>query len=191
MSRVRNKRTQERGAAILESLLCICLLMFILAGFLQVFLWCVQQIYGEYASYIVSRSRNLGFADYIIGRSGRLAAIGMSGKDLSIQPFPPDEDRFSWFHWGSDYLQHGSWGDYGVYFEYWDSRGVGKPYLGVSTEVPGTDSRPYSGGRVTLYRAPTLLPELADLLNREEGLDITGSARGYDYSHLFLEEGEQ
>ncbi len=179
-----------RGASILESLLCICLLMFVLAGFFQVFLWCVQQIYAEYSSYIAARSRNLGFAPFAILRSARLAALGMSGKDQSVYTFPPRSmNRNNWYQWGRDYLQYGRVGMYGIHFEYWDSRGGDTPYLDIELFAPGTEGQPSSGAKVALLRASAMFPSIGRLLHRSEGFDLKAEGRGFDHSRLFLESG--
>lgn len=185
------RRPGEQGAAILESLICICILMFLLAGFVQLFVWCAQQLNAEYASFIATRARTFGFAPFLVRRNARLAAIGMSGKDLSTYPFPPKNlSREGWRQWGNDYLVRDKWGIYGVEFEYWQERTSGAPALAIDLQGAGTADKPQTGTTVTLYRSPALLPAIGKLLGYEEkGVNISGSATAYDHSHLYLEDG--
>ena len=65
---------------MVEALLSWFLLFVILLGMLHVFYFFAGQLFAEYASFRGSRSRAVGFADYLVNREVRVSAIGGSGK---------------------------------------------------------------------------------------------------------------
>jgi hypothetical protein len=70
----------EKGQAMLETLLSmlfICLLFF---GLLQIFHLAVAQMLTDYAGWSATRSAAVGFDEYLIRRSAQVATIGASGK---------------------------------------------------------------------------------------------------------------
>jgi hypothetical protein len=86
----RRKAENERGQTILESVLCMVVILTVLLGLLQIFHLAVAKILTNYSAFRAARSYVVGFDDYLIGRSVRVAAIGASGKLIS-----PDNDSYS------------------------------------------------------------------------------------------------
>ncbi len=69
----------ERGQSIVESTVCMLLICLVLFGLLQVFhLYVAKLIYG-YSAFTAARSGAVGFADYLVERSARVASIGAAG----------------------------------------------------------------------------------------------------------------
>ena len=89
----RRFRRQIRGAAMVEALLSWFLLFVILLGMLHVFYFFAGQLFAEYASFRGSRSRAVGFADYLVNREVRVSAIGGSGKIVRPNLMSSDFDQ--------------------------------------------------------------------------------------------------
>jgi hypothetical protein len=88
--RIVSSRRAENGQAILESILTMMVLLLVLLGLLQIFQLAAAKILTNYSAFRSLRSYVVGFDDYLIRRSARVAAIGASGKITS-----PDNDEYS------------------------------------------------------------------------------------------------
>ncbi len=88
--RIVSSRRAEGGQAILESILTMMVLLLVLLGLLQIFQLAAAKILTNYSAFRSLRSYVVGFDDYLVQRSARVAAIGASGKITS-----PDNDEYS------------------------------------------------------------------------------------------------
>jgi len=103
---------------MVENLLVMMALCLILVGLLQIFHLAVARFLTRYSAFCTARSAGVGFADYLLQRSARVAAIGASGRLI----YP---DNTSFWSLGSqfqsermyipDYLSGKRWLEY----EYW------------------------------------------------------------------------
>ena len=82
---IRHSRKREHGAAMVETLLSLFILLLVLFGMLQVFYFFAGQFFTDYAAFRGARSRAVGFADYLVQRETRINAIGGSGLLVSPQ----------------------------------------------------------------------------------------------------------
>ena len=73
---IRHSQKREHGAAMVETLLSLFVLLLILFGMLQVFYFFAGQFFTDYAALRGSRSRAVGFADYLVNREIKINAIG-------------------------------------------------------------------------------------------------------------------
>ena len=73
-------RKSEAGQSILESLICMFVLLIMLFGFLEVFNTFISSSSSTTAAMAAARSASVGFADYLVQRCGRCTAIAASGR---------------------------------------------------------------------------------------------------------------
>ena len=114
----RNRRTCS-GAAILESVLVMVVLLLILSGFLQLFQLSMARAFADFAAFRGARSAAVGFRDFLVQREARIKAIPASG--VMVQPdksrnFDSADDQFAFeksaiplFSQGRQYLEYDHW----------------------------------------------------------------------------------
>jgi len=83
----------QRGATIVESMICMLLLCMVLFGLLQIFQWTMAKMVCEYSSFYAAKASAYGFADVIVENAGRVAAIAASGQDTGSDK-EPLQDKF-------------------------------------------------------------------------------------------------
>lgn len=79
----------NKGQTIVENMLCMLIICIILIGFLQIFNIAVAKFLSSYSAYRAARSYSVGFRDFLITRSVRVAGIGASGKIIE-----PDSQEY-------------------------------------------------------------------------------------------------
>ena len=114
----RNRRTCS-GAAVLESVLVMVVLLLILSGFLQLFQLSMARAFADFAAFRGARSAAVGFRDFLVQREARIKAIPASG--VMIQPeksrnFDSADEQFAFeksvipfFYRGRQYLEYDHW----------------------------------------------------------------------------------
>lgn len=107
------------GAAILESVLVMVVLLLILSGFLQLFQLSMARAFADFAAFRGARSAAVGFRDFLVQREARIKAIPASG--VMIQPersrdFDSADDQFAFersaiplFSRGRQYMEYDHW----------------------------------------------------------------------------------
>ena len=180
----KTKRSQ-RGQALVESVICMLLICLVLFGLLQVFYLYVAQMVFDYASFATARSSSVGFADYLVSRSSRVASIGASGELLYPQEGvaslgdPLSQCAFEKIRI-PEYLQGISYLNY----EYWNP---GNNDLG--SMIYYTDMRSLDGSletSVTGSNYPLEMP-MREAYTSSKSVDIRGTAGVMDYSSDFLQ----
>ena len=83
----------QRGATIVESMICMLLLCMVLFGLLQIFQWTMAKMVCEYSSFYAAKGSAYGFADTIVVNGARVAAIAASGQDTGSDK-EPLQDKF-------------------------------------------------------------------------------------------------
>ena len=78
----------QRGATIVESMICMLLLCMVLFGLLQIFQWTMAKMVCEYSSFYAAKASAYGFADTIVVNAGRVAATAASGQDTGSDKEP-------------------------------------------------------------------------------------------------------
>jgi hypothetical protein len=178
------RRRCESGQTIVESVACMLILCLILFGLLQIFYLNIAQLFSDYAAFSAARSRSVGFADYLVGRSARVASIGASGNILfpegetyggPLQQFGVEAVRIPEYIRGERWLFYGigdpaepqwDWGNLGVNIR----QGIGM--------VEST---------VSLNRYPLHFP-MRRAFTYDDDVNIAGGARLADHAGSFLEE---
>ncbi len=174
-------RKNQRGSTILESLVCIIVLGLLLVPFLQIFMWCMQFLYAEYASFFTARSLSLGYAYGVVNNHARVAAIGMSGNELTGKihagsSFQAKEQL------AEKYMRHGD--STGINFEYWHPSSNQSPFLQIWKFSDG--DKAHAG--VTLYNSPMLIPALGKGFLLGEGVEPSSSVTLYNYANRYLQD---
>ena len=167
------KRSRERGAAIFESVAALLLLCLLFFGLLQIFYWCIQKQFCEYAAFYTAKSAALGYRPNFCLRAARVAAISISGKRRGRSNLSEKDGAAS-------YMTSGDAS--GVYYEYWYPQKADDPELYLTA---GTG--PMASGSIKLLNAPLLGPGFAAMLGIAENPEPSGNVQTYNYSRLYME----
>ncbi len=187
----RKSSSKEKGSSMLEGLFVICFLMFVFLAMLQVFQWAARQMISEYASFYGTKALALGYAAENCRKAIRVAAMGMSGKDMSDSniriPVSNTNARELLQIQAARYMTRGIGS--GIDFEYWGSQRNSEAYLSFGMN-------PFRNpviSELRLRNAPLLVPAMAKVLN----LSPAGDARVpeaasenymYNYASVFLKK---
>lgn len=179
----RPRKHGERGATIFEAVVVICILFLAFFGLLQIYQWCIDQLFCQYSAFYTARGVALGYRPNMVLRGARVAAIGISGaqtggrRAASIYAEEENAER---------YMQKGDTS--GVRYAYWDQNSSrSNPYL----YMVGTWSSSGSGaaaGKVRLENAPLLSENLAKPLSIKRNPEPEATVRYWNFSSVFLED---
>ncbi len=167
-----------RRSTMVETLLCIMLLGLLLIPFLQLFMWCMQFLYAEYSAFTAARSLSLGYSYGVVNNHARVAAIGMSGRELSRRS-PSGSSVQSKERIAESYMRHGDGS--GVNFEYWHPRSAQEPFI----EIWKYPSGERAAAAVRLVNAPLLVPALSWII--PGGVEPASSVTLYNHAGNFLD----
>lgn len=177
-------RKREKGQTISEAIMCMLILCLIFFGLLQIFYISVAQMITDYSAFTAARCRAVGFADYLVHRNARVAAIGASGaitypegdamtySNSPLQQFGAESIRIP------EYISGERWLDY----EYWRGDNDEGTYLGVGISNGINTVRATS----QFHSYPLDFPMRAAFTNSET-VDISGNAQIMDYASYYLE----
>ena len=178
----------ERGSSIVESVLCILLLCLIMFGLLQVFKLSAAQMFSDYASFCAARARAVGFGgddDYIVERSGQIAAIGASGVlvhaatgtefDGSISQFLSEVELIPRYMTGESWLE----------YKYWYGRSATPPDIRTRLNVSADVSDHMIDGRAVFGDYPLDMP-MSEAFISGGKLDIGGRSTIMDHAWRYL-----
>lgn len=85
----KSRRSRERGAAIFESMAALTVLCLLFFALLQIFYWCIQTQFCEYAAFYASKSVALGYRPNFCLRAAR----GGGHQHLGAAPRPDEPLR--------------------------------------------------------------------------------------------------
>ena len=107
------------GAAVLESVLVMVVLLLVLFGFLQLFQLSMARAIADFAAFRGARSASVGFRDYLVEREARLKSIPASGVmvepeesrsfDSAVEQFAYERSVIPLFAKGRQYLEYDHW----------------------------------------------------------------------------------
>lgn len=163
-------------------MIALCVLFLLFFGLLQIFHWCVEKLFCEYAAYYSAKGLALGYRPQLAWRSGRVAAIGISGP-LEGGNAAGDERALA-----ERYMTRGDAS--GVRYRYWLPRADSEePELRLSgrSDDLGDDNGIISS-TVQLHNAPLLHSNLAAPLGIAMPPSPAATVRTRDYSRLYLKE---
>ncbi len=179
------QRKSQHGQALIESIVCMLLTCLVLFGLLQVFYLYVAQMVMDYSSFMTARTSCVGFADYLVDRSSRIASIGASGKLVDpadyggpqgspLSQFGFEKIRIPEFVQGVRYLE----------YEYWNPA-----ENATGAYISNAAMRTADGcleATVTAQNYPLDLP-MREAYTTSKSVDIIRRSGTMDYSADYLE----
>lgn len=188
------KFKKQRGSVIFESLIGMCVLLFLCFALVELFLMIGRQMIIDYSAFYGSKALALGFAGENCYKATRIAASGISGKDISSGYQVPVQQSSSTVRdnlriQAARYMSMGRGS--GVEYEYWYNSGGKEPYFSWGLS-PYTDTVRCN---MTLKNPPFLMEAMKSLMNLSSagsGRDGTpepfGSVQMFNYSKIWLNE---
>jgi hypothetical protein len=181
------KRKSERGATILESLVCIMFLCLLFFGLMQIFQWTMAKMLSEYSSFYAAKAFSLGYSRSIVERAARVAMTGASGQDESNVPTVAPFTRQKLSDIAQEYMSYGRYGTHGINFEYWEPDHITNDTPIVEINYPNTQLDIITG-QVGLKNMPLLSENLSLFLGGATEADIpSGEAKAFNHASLYLE----
>lgn len=165
----------EKGASMFEAMVALCFLCFIFFSLLQIYQWCTGKIFCRYASYYGAKGRALGYAQNLMLRAVRVAAMPVSGPSSGFTSGNELEDV-------SNYMQKGDAS--GVWYRYWFPRNDTDTELRLRGNHQGDNVYV----RVRLVNDPLIAPEVGKLMGITRNPEPGGSTYFHDYAAEFLED---
>ena len=180
------KKRAERGATILESLICILFLCLIFFGLMQIFQWSMAQMLTEYSSFYTAKAYSLGYSKSIIERASRVAITGASGRDMSAVPTVAPFTQSNLSTAAEEYMMYGKYGSRSINFEYWEPDNITSetPIIEINYSETGTNS---VRGIVRVKNMPLLSENLSWFLGGATEANPIGEATSFNHSSLYLE----
>ncbi|OQA87006.1 MAG: hypothetical protein BWY31_01050 [Lentisphaerae bacterium ADurb.Bin242] len=190
----RRLRRHERGAAMVEALLSMFVILLVLFGMLQVFYFFTGQLFTDYAAFRGARSRAVGFKEYLVARELRRNAIGGSG--ILVEPALTSFDVSASFGDSSAHqltvekslIQRYITGSRWIEYEYWFGRAANQNRR-VNTElhysISNSSNKVNITARFTDYAFPDTYTKRLFFGN---GIDLTGEASLSYHAQVYLED---
>lgn len=148
---------RQKGSTILETMLCIAILMMVFFGLIQIFNFAIANMICEYSAFYAAKSHALGYTPAITRRAARTAAMAASGRDYSAVKLGPytsrREMREKLSERARDYMQFDRAGVYRINYEYWTEQELGgteTPFLAAHV----SSSEKTVNAAVTIYNKP-------------------------------------
>ena len=182
------KKKSERGATILESLMCILLLCLLFFGLMQIFQWSMAKMLSEYSSFYAAKAYSLGYSRSIVDRAARIAITGASGRDVSDIPTVAPFSRENISAAVEEYMLYGRYGPRGINFEYWEPDNITNetPIVEINPSIYGNGTIIY--GRVKIKNMPLLSENFSWIFGGATDTNIPyGEASAFNHSSLFME----
>lgn len=109
------------GAAVLESVLVMVVLLLILFGFLQLFQITMARALADFAAFRAARSASVGFRDYLVRREAKIKAIPASGVMVMPEESRNFDSAFEQFAFERSIIPFYSKGRQYLAYEHWES----------------------------------------------------------------------
>ncbi|MFA6716673.1 MAG: hypothetical protein WC082_05235 [Victivallales bacterium] len=184
----KRQNRSERGATIVESLLCILLLCLLFFGLMQIFQWTMAKMLAEYSSFYAAKAYSLGYSYSIIQRAARVAITGASGKDISSIPTTAPFTQENLSSAAEEYMNYSCYGPRGINFEYWEPDNITSDTPLVRVGYSDDPSSRIIAGTVRIRNMPLLGENLNWFVGGATEADIpAGEARAFNHAILYLE----
>ncbi len=190
----RRKYRKQRGGVILENLIGMCFLLFLCFAMVELFMMIGRQMITDYASFYGAKALALGYAGENCYKATRVAASGISGKDISTDyqvplsessPAVRDELRLQF----ARYMSLGR--PSGVEYEYWYSNNSDAPRFNWSMNV----AMDYVRCSMTMVNPPFLMEAMKNLMalaascsSKGEAPNPAGTSMMYNYAKQWMDE---
>ncbi len=182
-------RKKQKGSAVTEGVFAVCFLMFVFLAMLQIFQWCYRQMVSEYASFYGAKALALGYSGNNCSKAVRVAAMAISGRDISAadrraDAGAPDAGRLI-SRQAEAYMRLGD--SSGIDYEYWHPLHSS----GGRLDMEFKPYRDYVSCGLKLDHAPLLIPAMAKILSlspdNRNAPDASSRNRMYNYSADYLD----
>lgn len=163
---------------MVEAMIALCILFFLFFALLQIYQWCINELFCEYSAFYAAKGMALGYQPAIALRGARVAAIGISGSRTGGTPgsITIDQEKVL----AEQYMASGDAS--GLRYQYWFGTTPGAPELLLYGPTVGDTAT----GIVELRNAPLLHPNLAVPLGIADPPDPKGRVETYNHSALYL-----
>ncbi len=187
------KFRKQRGSVLLESLIGMCILLFMCFALVELFMMIGRQMIMDYSSFYGAKALALGYAGENCFKATRIAASGISGRDLSSEYQVPMQESSSYVRdqlriQSARYMSMGRGS--GVEYEYWYSTGRSPRFTWSLS--------PFSSSvqcTVTFRDPPFLIEGMRTLMNlassssgKGKAPDPTGTTRMFNYAKTWMDE---
>lgn len=188
----------QRGATIVESMVCMLLLCLALFGLLQIFQWTMAKMVCEYSSFYAAKASAYGFADTIVVNAARVAAIAASGRDTGSDR-EPLQDQYRGANGGinldayrrqlairaQNYMVNS---DSTINYEYWLYGGQATGTTPVLYVPKLNNLTTPVAATVSVLNMPLLDPGVSVFVNNVKNADIpAGTSEMYNHSLNYLD----
>ena len=188
----------QRGATIVESMVCMVLLCLVLFALLQIFQWTMAKMVCEYSSFYAAKASAVGFANTLSTKFARVAAIAASGQDTGTDKEPLqykyrgangsiniDGYRETLAERAQRYMMQP---DSSINYEYWrdvSTNDTSTPELQID---PGDKNAITIIAKVRVRNMPLLDKGIVEFVNGVKSVDIPeGESDMFNHSKLFLD----
>ena len=170
----------EKGQAIVESVIAMLLLCLIIFGLLQIFTLTIAQMSAEFSTFYTAKSRAVGFKDYLVHRNARSSIIASSGNitwpdqnsfTTPMEQFGVETFRIPEYNSGRRWLDYENW--------------RGDNDEGTTVSEQSTTSSGLVETKVGFNNFPLNFP-MRSAFTTSESVDITGEVSLIDYSETYL-----
>jgi len=210
---IKANRKSECGQVITETLLCMLLICLVFFGLMQIFHLAVANMLANYGAWSAARSSIVGFDEYLVRRSARVASIGASGKltlsgsgmgDGSIvEQLKFEKSRIPYYLSGELPIEYDHWNKDG---ESSQSDGTKDDNTHLTVDIDSSDDPEYLTANVNFMQYPLLFltgstsegrtgdsagatfffkGNYSDVRSGEDGEGVTL----YNYSSIYLDDG--
>jgi len=188
----------QRGATIVESMICMLLLCMVLFGLLQIFQWTMAKMVCEYSSFYAAKARSVGFSDTLSVKFARVAAIAASGQDTGSDK-EPLQDKFRGANGAIDvngYQQQLAaraqkymiYPDSSINYEYWRDFPINNSTTPELQIDPGDKLASTITAYVSVLNMPLLDKGIAMFVNGAQSVNIpAGTSQMYNHSLNYLD----
>ena len=185
MKKHKKYTASERGSTTFEALGAIIILCFILFGMLQIYHWCINRQFCQYAAFYACKNLALGFKPDLAMRAARVSAIAISGPSTGSG----DDDEEA----AKNYMTYGD--PSGVRYEYWHGRTAAKnPSLVVEqyhidshlSDDPESSTNKVKA-EVRVENLPLLSPGIAKIFFNTSPPEPKATVEAYNYSKVLME----
>ena len=180
------KKKAERGATILESLICIMLLCLIFFGLMQIFQWSMAQMLTEYSSFYAAKAYSLGYSRSIVERASRIAITGASGQDISGNPVVAPFTQQNLSDAATEYMSYGQYGPNTINYEYWEPDTITSDTPLIEVGYSNTTGSTIDS-QVRVKNMPLLTENLSWVVGGATEANPTGKAKTFNHASLYLE----
>ena len=188
------KYRKQRGSVMFESLIGMCFLLFLCFALVELFLMISRQMIIDYSAFYGSKGLALGYAAENCFKATRIAASGISGRDISSAYQVPMQQSNSAVRnnlriQAARYMSLGRAS--GVEYEYWYSTSGDEPHFNWGMS-PYNDTVKCN---MVFENPPFLMEAMKKLMSLScacSGRDGTPEPRGavemFNYSKIWLNE---